>query len=1016
MGLASRGRGCRMSASPSPFPDGFHPFWFWNDRVTADGIVSQVAEMAAKGVKGFFIHSRQGLQTPYLSSQFLDLIEVAFSEARAHGLSIHLYDEYPYPSGAAGGATVQSDPALTGTRLEATTWRSDGGTVRHLLQPGRLLVCAAFPVQEDGVDWDRPVNLIDDVGMLLTGASLHESGLGSYNDRRYFADVPTPVVEAVLPSGKWEICAVSQVVIAGHKYWGTFPDMTEPRSVERFLELTHERYRSRLGDDLSGAASFFVDEVAPESSVSVVAEMARRHPGDKGAWMVALTHSTHPEHLAILREVDEVRLAVFEVSFEARVSAWCALHRVRYAGEKPSIRLSQLSWMDVPGCEPGRTKAGAPRSDLLRPAIRSNARATASAAYLYNKEGSLCECYHSLGWGATLQDAKLIAESLLALGTRWLVPHAFLYSTRGLRKYDAPPSFFHMPHWVLFGVLAARVDAISAALATSWPDVSVAVVEPSASLPDTSQLACYEELQHRLVALGCDFLTVDLDVLSETHLVGDGASVRDVSLRAVMVPPGRLPVPALERWLAAYESAGGLVLRLGGQEDIEGMVKEVVAHCPAVLDFAAETGRQSSLLTTCRRGPDGRRWLTLNTSGQAVDIELSAYHPIDLCTVDLAGEPSPKLIWDGQHGRLRLEPFESVFLAETSVALGNEERVSRHSGAVPDSVRATVNLPTSGVWALHPLGPNLARLGQWRLTLRGSEGAALVEPAPIANQLRRSGLSFVPVVTDPFGSSPALEFPALRLRYETVIACKAHPAVLSLAMEPGAIEGSWRIFVDGAGPFGAADFSPGQGPVKDCVLLTLPPCPPSHSPGSGPTGYHDIVIEVETTGSDQGLVDAVYLVGHVAVGAPPPSPGLAHRTISGIAVPTVAMLEPARLTGRLGEWERSGLGYFTGTLELARRTPLEFPAGASEVVVELDVPPWFEDALELSFGTGPWHPLPWSPRRTAIPSDEITDATGPGGTNVRLRVHTTLARAFEGRWFDPSVHAYRPVELPDLSS
>jgi hypothetical protein len=40
---------------------GFYPFWFWNDALTADEIRWQVAQMAAQGVKGFFIHPRQGV-------------------------------------------------------------------------------------------------------------------------------------------------------------------------------------------------------------------------------------------------------------------------------------------------------------------------------------------------------------------------------------------------------------------------------------------------------------------------------------------------------------------------------------------------------------------------------------------------------------------------------------------------------------------------------------------------------------------------------------------------------------------------------------------------------------------------------------------------------------------------------------------------------------------------------------------------------------------------------------------
>ena len=154
-------------------------------------------------------------------------------------------------------------------------------------------------------------------------------------------------------------------------------------------------------------------------------------------------------------------LELFMKTFEAQVASWCRAHHLRYSGEKPSVRLRQLAVMDVPGCEPGHAKAGAARSDLLQEDTRGNARSTASAAYFYGKEGSLCECFHSLGWGTTLQDAKIISESLIAFGTRWLVPHAFFYSTRGLRKHDAPPSFLQMPYWPLFGELTRRVEELA---------------------------------------------------------------------------------------------------------------------------------------------------------------------------------------------------------------------------------------------------------------------------------------------------------------------------------------------------------------------------------------------------------------------------------------------------------------------------------------------------------------------------------------------------------------------------
>jgi len=154
------------------------------------------------------------------------------------------------------------------------------------------------------------------------------------------------------------------------------------------------------------------------------------------------------------------------------------------AGEKESMRLAQLRYMDIPGCDPGHTKAGTRREDLLGQSPRRNARTTASAAYFYDKEGALCECYHSLGWSGTIQDARLIADNLIWAGIRYLVPHGLFYSTHALKKHDAPPTFFfQMPYWPLFHQLSDHVDSLLQAFANTWIDAHVLLVEPSAGMP-----------------------------------------------------------------------------------------------------------------------------------------------------------------------------------------------------------------------------------------------------------------------------------------------------------------------------------------------------------------------------------------------------------------------------------------------------------------------------------------------------------------------------------------------------
>lgn len=998
---------CATSAIPD-MQDGFHPFWFWNDRISVLEVRRQIASMAEQGMAGFIIHPRQGLEQPYLSAAFLDLVELAIAEGRARGMAVHLYDEYPYPSGAAGGAVVQSDPGLVATTLTVCRSRLTGGPFRVELPAGRVIACTAFPLQAGAIQWGRPLDFLDSAGMVLTRQSYYDAGPEPYNDRRFFADRPAPVVAAELPAGDYEFVAVVQVPVSHHKYWGAFPDMANAEAVTRFIELTHDRYRARLGPGLAGVASIFTDEVEPGPSAAVIGELERRHGAELGDLLTAFVCDTHPGHLRAVREMEQAQLAMFEASFEAPISSWCHRNGIRYLGEKPSLRLSQLAWMDIPGCEPGHTKAGAPRHDLLQADIRGNARATASAAYFYGKEGSLCECFHSLGWGATLQDAKLIAESLLVMGIRYLVPHALFYSTRGLRKHDAPPSFFQMPYWRLFGELARRVAAIARELSDTWVDATVALVEPHGGLPDEHQLACYEELQHKLMSSHVDFLIVDTDVLEAGSIRSGCVTVRDVELRVVVVPPMRDPEPRLESWLERFERGGGLVVRTSGAETIDVLIARIIDRCPIPLKVNAASGSCDSVLVTCRTDGKRRRWLLVNTAPRPVELRLRAdgVHLAGL-SLDFAGPP--RLHARPGSYQLTLEAFESALVE----GVPSGEEVKTEVSSLPPAVK----IPASGRWSMRLLSPNLLRLGKWGMSLPeyGSESATVI-PAPVTNQLQLSGLSFAPAISYGFGESPTIALPSMRVRYETSFACEVETD-LKVLMEPGAIAGDWCLWVNGHGPYRATDFSPGTGPVNGCVELKFPSVAPSEHTANG-AAIHHLVVEVQVSESDHGLCDCLYIAGRFGVaGIAVPDPATLAPTISEVTgannrVPLLATLKQLPKHGEIGAWETSGLPFYAGAVEYRNVIPLTWPPDAHQVAAELALPEGCEDAAEISFGTGPYHPVPWSPRRVLVPVTELDSATLKQA--VCVRIYTTLARAFEGRHFDVPRHAYCDVALAQV--
>lgn len=79
------------------------PFWFLNHKLEKNEITEQLRLMRDCGVSGFFMHPRAGLQTPYMSTEWLEMIRFIVDEAEKLELKAWLYDEDPFPSGAVGG-------------------------------------------------------------------------------------------------------------------------------------------------------------------------------------------------------------------------------------------------------------------------------------------------------------------------------------------------------------------------------------------------------------------------------------------------------------------------------------------------------------------------------------------------------------------------------------------------------------------------------------------------------------------------------------------------------------------------------------------------------------------------------------------------------------------------------------------------------------------------------------------------------------------------------------------------
>jgi hypothetical protein len=954
-----------MAKSLSP---GFYPFWFWNSALAADEICWQVQQMAAQGVKGFFIHPRQGLQQPYLSAPFFEMVDCALSAASEHGLVVHLYDEYPYPSGIAGGEVALGCPQYYATDLIHKSYIVEGGRVRLALPRGKVLSCVAYPLEDGEADWERGMDLLGDVGMVLSVDSYLETGLTAYNKKRYFASEPTPVLDVTLPEGSHKLLVSVQVEVEHHKYWNKFVDVLNPKAIARFMQLTHERYRERYGDQFGERiASIFADETAPVWSDRLPAAFREEYGYDLVGAMPALHDADHPQHVQVSYDLHRLKYRLFCQSFEEPIAAWCQACGLAYSGEKPSLRLAQLKYMDIPGCEPGHTKAGA-RPDLLQVRVRGNARATASAAYFYGKSGALCECYHSMGWSATLQDAKLIADGLLLMGIKYLVPHGFFYSTHALKKHDAPPTFFFQtPYWPLFGHVSAHVERIGQFFEGTYIDAQILVVEPASGIPEHEDLAVYESLLWQLAESHLDFHIVDTDIL-QVGCIGEGCvEVADLVAKVVIVPPMQMVEEPLQNWLAEFETAGGYVVRCRRESEPDDL-RRALSHLVQPSLSVQVDGKEAGEILVVQRAAEGRRfWFVLNISSEALLAEFSAAAELREHSL-LPGLPG-SLRKEGARYVRHMAPFESCILEATQVA--------EYAPEIP-----RIHVQVSGPAEMELENENLLRLYLWRMSLLSEDGSpgedSLVPAIPLADQLARGQFPFRPAFEQYFGCSPELAFPEFHVRYQSSFGC-SYGRPVQLVMEPGSIVGEWAISVNQGGPLRADFFKPTSAHVRGSLGVDITDLLQQ--------GENTIRLDVVTDRPDGGLLNPLYLSGDFGVALDP------------------ARLVDRKKTGAFERYEDNLLPYYTGVIRYTTRFDLEQVPATNDAIVQFEYDRPFDEATEVSINGSPYQPVVWQPRCVRLSTEYLT-----AGENIlNTRVYTTLNRSFEGQWFDYETHQARDV-------
>lgn len=546
------------------------PFWAWNCRLHPEHLKEQIHVFKEMGFGGFHIHSRIGLNTPYLSDEFMDLVAFCNECGKTIGLSTWLYDEDKWPSGFGGGLVTEEEAYRARYLLFTPKKYEEKPMVRSCPGKGRLtpngtprLVARYDILQKDGccVSYRR---LMPDEGSRHTEWYAYE------------------VVSAELP---WFNNAA-------------YVDTLNPDATHRFTEVVHDAYKKALGDEFSKSIQYIftdepqftrvetlADDMRPcEASVPYTIGMPDEFKKTYGYDFLDQLPDVFMENSTHL--LPQVRYHVYDFiaqrfadSFAGVIGAWCERNNVNLTGHlmnEQSLEEQTMFTGDVMRSYP---YFQIPGIDILADTPQYNTlKQVQSIARQEGKSDIASEIYGVTNWDYDFRGHKLQGDWQAALGITKRVPHLAWASMGGESKRDYPaPLDNHSPWHRRYPLIENHFARLNTVLKRGTPVANVAVIHPIESHwmlmgPDNRCFPARIAQEERFADL-TKWLLLDLqdfDFLSEGTLPKQTVysengtlHVGKMAYRAVVVPPLVTIRQSTVDILNEFSRAGGTVICLG---------------------------------------------------------------------------------------------------------------------------------------------------------------------------------------------------------------------------------------------------------------------------------------------------------------------------------------------------------------------------------------------------------------------------------------------------------------------
>ena len=547
------------------------PFWAWNCRLEKEELLRQLEIFKKMGMGGAHMHVRTGMTIPYLSDEHMDLVKSCAEKCRQENMLAWLYDEDRWPSGAAGGI-VTRDKKYRARQLLFTAKPYEPGLVHGLnsvhtvpacrSDNGRLVACYDIVLDENGC---------------LAGAKRIEESENAQGTK-WYVYLETPL-ETTWFNGQ------------------TYVDTMNPKAIQKFIDVTYERYLETVGEDFGGLIpAIFTDE--PQFVRKKELGFARQQTDVVLPWTEDLPETylaaygediweRLPELLWNLPngEISATRYHYhdhlsqrFTEAFADQCGAWCGDHGLMLTGHVMLEATLESQTTALGEAMRSYRAFQLPGIDMLCNRTEfTTAKQTQSAVRQYGREGMLCEMYGVTGWDYDFRGHKFQGDWQAALGVTVRVPHLSYVSMKGEAKRDYPASIsYQSPWWQDYSLVEDHFARVATAMTRGKAQVKVAVIHPIESYwlhfgPKEQTAGIRAQLDENFQDV-TDWLlhgSVDFDFICESLFADQcekGSAPLQVGCMAydTVIVPGcqTLRSTTLER-LEAFRNAGGRLIFLG---------------------------------------------------------------------------------------------------------------------------------------------------------------------------------------------------------------------------------------------------------------------------------------------------------------------------------------------------------------------------------------------------------------------------------------------------------------------